>query len=497
MEARARTGHLQQNRRGSEPVAELVIEHLEDFHHPAGAEIIDHAQRSTTEGGEPDAEEGANVAIPRAPDHAVGPRHRGLVEHREHEPSLDPRRIGRRDLRGTEQPIHRLVGSGLVAAVVPVEAAAALPAQPVRAHQQPQRLGRLHPVAERLMHHLGRLLGHVEAYFIEQSDRADRKSPRRHRPIDELDGHSRREKEAGFVEIGREDSIDPEAGVVGYHDDGLSHPPAEPHRGDDCLGARLVGRDHLQQRHLLHRRKEMHAEHPLRMPRALGDVPDRNRGRVAGEDGVGPRHRFDLRQYRPLELEVLVHRLDHEIGAGEAAVTGRARQERTEPFELRPGEPMALEASLQNGRRRAQPLPDPGHFRILEAGVHLDIEYRGAGDARAHESGAHDAEPPHLPGNGTARHDAIVLPERRRREEDLHQLSRHITHGELAEGAVLLRQACRDAVLDADPYNLERRQWRRIVAGSALEHLRASRPVHQSPSRGRAVEQQPRHAALR
>ena len=57
-----------------------------------------------------------------------------------------------------------------------------------------------------------------------------------------------------------------------------------------------------------------------------GDVADRDGGGVAGEDGVGPRHRFDFRQDLALELEILEHRLDHQVGAAEAAVVRRRRR---------------------------------------------------------------------------------------------------------------------------------------------------------------------------
>ena len=182
----------------------------------------------------------------------------------------------------------------------------------------------------------------------------------------------------------------------------------------------------------------MHAEHTAGIPRVGGDVAYGNRRRIAREDRVGPREDLDLRQHRAFEVEVFVHRLDHQIGTGEAGVVGRPREQGAQSLELRAGELATLETLGENRGRHTQALSHPGQLRVLEPGVHLDLEYRRAGDACTHEAGADDAETADLPGDGAARRNAVVFLERRRGEEHLHQFPRHVSHRKLAERAMLL-----------------------------------------------------------
>ena len=69
-----------------------------------------------------------------------------------------------------------------------------------------------------------------------------------------------------------------------------------------------------------------------------------------------------------------------------------------------------------------------------------------------------DAEPADLARAGGSGRDPVVLLERGGREEDLHQLAGDLAHGEVAEGVVLLGEPSGDAVLQADPHRLQRRQ---------------------------------------
>ena len=83
-------------------------------------------------------------------------------------------------------------------------------------------------------------------------------------------------------------------------------------------------------------------------------------------------------------------------------------------------------------------------------------------------------------------------------EEELHQLARHVAHGELAEGAVLRGQPRRDALLQPDAHRLERRERRRIVAAGLRQHLLLAprgTPAAGRPRCGRAAS--PWQPALR
>ena len=189
-----------------------------------------------------------------------------------------------------------------------------------------------------------------------------------------------------------------------------------------------------------------------------------------------------------LSVEVLEHRLDDQVGAGEAAVVGAAGNERAEPLELGTREPAALEPLGEQPGRRPETLSDPDEVGILEPGIHLDVEYRGARDPRAHEARADDAEAADLPRHGGAGRDAVVLLERRGGEEDLHQLARHVTHGQLAERTVLGGESGGDPLLQADAHRLERPQRSRVVAAGLGQHLLLGRAVDHAPAGGGAVE---------
>src|SRR3954454_18731790 len=68
-------GHVEQRGRGTEPLAELLLKLIEGLHHSTGAEIVDHAERSSAKGGETDAEDRADVGISGAAHHVLRAGH--------------------------------------------------------------------------------------------------------------------------------------------------------------------------------------------------------------------------------------------------------------------------------------------------------------------------------------------------------------------------------------------------------------------------------------
>jgi hypothetical protein len=68
----------------------------------------------------------------------------------------------------------------------------------------------------------------------------------------------------------------------------------------------------------------MHAEHPLGMPCACGNLMNRNGGGVGGEYGFRPYFCFYLGQNLPLYVELLEYRFDNQVGPAESAVIDRA-----------------------------------------------------------------------------------------------------------------------------------------------------------------------------
>ena len=74
-------------------------------------------ERAAAEGGEPDAEDRADVAVAAAPHDPVRPGHGGLVEHRVHQPALDHgRRRPTPPARTPSSCVHGRIGACLVAA---------------------------------------------------------------------------------------------------------------------------------------------------------------------------------------------------------------------------------------------------------------------------------------------------------------------------------------------------------------------------------------------
>ena len=155
--------------------------------------------------------------------------------------------------------------------------------------------------------------------------RSDRESPVDHCLVDRLDRgtlldevHRPRPPEGTRIRRGVE------AGAVVDDDHGLALPLAERDGGGQCPVGRLLGSDDLEQRHLLHRREVVHAEHGLGPGRCRRDVADRNRRGVRGEDRVFLGDGLDLAQQRLLELEALEDGLDHQVDVAEPGPVGGA-----------------------------------------------------------------------------------------------------------------------------------------------------------------------------
>ena len=139
---------------------------------------------------------------------------------------------------------------------------------------------------------------------------------------------------------------------------------------------RLVGGRHrlhdLEQRHHLRRVEEVQAEEAVGPRRRRGLIDHRERGGVGGEEGVLLDDRVDLAPHLELALEVLGHRLDHEVAVGELAVVGRLVDPAADVVGVRLLHPALLDraaellldlaealASASRRRPRAGPRPSP------------------------------------------------------------------------------------------------------------------------------------------
>ena len=85
------------------------------------------------------------------------------------------------------------------------------------------------------------------------------------------------------------------------------------------LGRGLRRRHDLQQLHDVGRAEEVEADEALGVRQALGDRARVEVGGVGGEDRVRAAGAAEAVEDRALDGELLEHRLDHQIGVGQAA----------------------------------------------------------------------------------------------------------------------------------------------------------------------------------
>src|SRR5712664_4120974 len=119
-----------------EPSTVPLGEPFEIGHDALGSQVVRVAQRPAAERRKPEPEDGADVAVARTPDDSLAECPCRLIHHAEHEPLQNLR--GARAAIGmdTEQAVHAFVDATLLAALVDVEAAARLAAQPAFLHER-------------------------------------------------------------------------------------------------------------------------------------------------------------------------------------------------------------------------------------------------------------------------------------------------------------------------------------------------------------------------
>ena len=297
-----------------------------------------------------------------------------------------------------------------------------------------------------------------------------------------------------LVHIGREDPIDPEARHVLHHDRGLAHAAAEHDGGADAVRIGARARDDFEQRHARDRREEVHADHPLRPLRRRRDLVDRDRRRVGGEHRLAGRHRLHFTQHLLLDLEVLEHRFDHELGATEPGIGVAPRNQGDEAGVFVLGDAASLEPVVEDLARGEESLRDARQVGVLQPDVHARLGHRRACDPGPHEARPHDAKPLHLRRRRGLR-GARGLLQLRGGEEDLDQLAGNVRDREAAEQLRLALQPLGEAMPQAVLDGFERRDGPGVVAPRLLEHLLARHAEHQHPAERVAVEQPADNAA--
>src|SRR3989454_592299 len=238
----------------------------------------------------------------------------------------------------------------------------------------------------------------------------------------------------------------------------------------------------------------MHPDDLLRPARGLGDPVDRDRRRVGREHRVRGSRRLDLAQHLLLDLEVLEHRLDDELGPAEPAVVIAPGEQRDEPGVLVGGNAAPLEPVVEDVARRSEALRNPREIGVLHAHVHPRLHDRGARNARPHEPRAHDPEAAHDSGLRWVG-DSEVLFESGRSEKDLDQLTRDVGDGELPEQLRLALQTFRHAVFESVLHRFQCGERRGIVAARLGQDLLSGAAENQRPTQWVAVEQPSAEAA--
>ena len=154
---------------------------------------------------------------------------------------------------------------------------------------------------------------------------------------------------------------------------------------------RIVGRElrahDLDQRHQGGRVEEVHAHDSLGRRGRRCDLGDGQGRRIAREHRVGAADRLELREERPLGVELLDDRLDHEVAVGERVELRRRAQAGDCVVPLLVGALPLLDLAREE-------MPDPTCGGLTELGRHLaadHVEARLHGDLR--DPGAHRAEP--------------------------------------------------------------------------------------------------------
>ena len=213
----------------------------------------------------------------------------------------------------------------------------------------------------------------------------------------------------------------------------------------------------------------MHAEHLLGTRRRFGDARDRNRARVRRVDCVVRQERLDLAQDAMLEIDVLEHRLDHEIDVAEPGVFRRRAGQRHHVVELLPRDLLlgiSFSDDLADG---GQSLADARRIRVLQPNER-PLLHGHRRDPGTHEAGAQNAELLDGVWRRRGRGDARIFLERVGGEEEKDELTRNFRHRELAEPSRLLAEAGVDTLFIASAYHVERGERSRILSMCLLHH---------------------------
>ena len=121
-------------------------------------------------------------------------------------------------------------------------------------------------------------------------------------------------------EVGEQHAVNKEAGAVVNHNRRFAHfaGPGD-HFRDGFVRAFLAAND-LDQRHPVHRVKEVHTAEVFRALQYAGQLADGNGGGIRSQHGIRADFVFRFRQHRFFHFRILNNGFDHDVHAFKAGV---------------------------------------------------------------------------------------------------------------------------------------------------------------------------------
>src|SRR5690606_23542317 len=221
--------------------------------------------------------------------------------------------------------IFDLFQFALAIRLVAIKADAVLLPQPrLLVHQRMDRLLRKRqPVGKSCRHYLGGVMGSIDTDDIEKIGRAHGPAEFFHHTIDMTKSGAVTHQQTKAREIGKQHAIDEKSGTIVDDDWRLAHFfRVTDNPRDGRIGSALAA-NHFDQRHAVYRVEEMHAAELLGPLQHAGQLRNRDRRGVAGENGVCIYFSLALSQHALLHLEVFYYSLDDDIECIEALIIQR------------------------------------------------------------------------------------------------------------------------------------------------------------------------------
>ena len=165
------------------------------------------------------------------------------------------------------------------------------------------------PIGKRLVHHAAGVKRGVQADHVVQRQRAHRHAELASGPFDGLGLDAVQQQLDRFVQIRQQQAIDQESRARRSPRSATCRCSWHRPRPWRRFVAGLPAADHFDQRHLAHGVEKMDAAEPLRVLQAFGQLADRNRRGVRGQDRLRPQARFEPGEDLPLDFQDFRQRL--------------------------------------------------------------------------------------------------------------------------------------------------------------------------------------------